>query len=121
VPESSDRRILIVDDEKHIKEILKEFLSFNGYETIVASNGMEALNILKDKSCGLLITDLNMPNMDGIELVRKIREFGASLTIIGMSSEDKEIEFLKAGANCFLLKPFDMHYLKFLVNVLLGE
>jgi len=121
VPEFLDKKILVVDDDKHIKELLKEFFSFNGYEIFEASNGIEALDILNEKSCSLLITDMNMPYMNGIELVQRIRSFDVSLPIIGMSCEDKETEFFHAGANCFLLKPFDIYYLKILVNLLLGE
>jgi len=121
MPKFLDKKILVVDDEKHIKELLKEFLSFNGYETIVASNGIEALEILKDKSCSLLITDMNMPYMDGIELVQRIRSFDISLPIIGMSCKDKETEFLNAGADYFLLKPFNIYHLKFIVNSILGK
>lgn len=121
VPEFLDKKILIVDDEKQIKELLSEIFSFNGYKTILASNGKEAVDILRDKSCGLLITDLNMPDMDGIELVRKIRSFDISLPIIGMSCKDKETEFLHAGADYFLLKPFNIYHLKFIVNSILGK
>jgi len=121
VPKFLDKKILVVEDEKHIKELLKEFLSFNGYETIVASNGIEALDILKDKPCSLLITDLNVPHMNGIELIQRIRSFDVSLPIIGMSCEDKEIELLNAGADYFLLKPFNIYHLKFILNSLLGQ
>ncbi len=121
MPEFLDKRILLVDDEKHIKELLKEFLFFNGYETIVASNGIEALDIIRNKSCSLLITGINMPYMSGIELVQRIRSFDISLPIIGMSCENKEIELLNAGADYFLLKPFNIYHLKFIVYSILGK
>ncbi|MEW6419902.1 MAG: response regulator [Nitrospirota bacterium] len=115
------KKVLIVDDNEHIRKLLSDFFSFSGYEVIMASNGKEALDILKDKACNLLITDLNMPEMDGIELVVKIRNFNISLPIIGMSFEDKESEFLKAGANYFLLKPFSIHHLRSIVSSIFGR
>ncbi len=115
------RQVLIVDDEEHIRNLLLDFFSSNGYKTIIASNGKEALEILKDKTCSLLITDFNMPEMDGIDLIEKIRNLNISLIIIGMSFGDKESEFLKAGANHFLSKPFHFHHLKSILHSLLGE
>jgi len=105
-------RVLIVDDGEPVRNLLADFFSFNGYEALTAGNGGEALEILEDTPCGLLITDLNMPGMDGIELVRKVRNLGIPLTIIGTSIYHKEVEFLRVGADFFLLKPFDFHYLK---------
>jgi two-component system capsular synthesis sensor histidine kinase RcsC len=72
--------------------------------------------MLKDTSFCLLITDLNMPVMNGIELVIKIRNLDISLPIIGMSVEDKKSKFLKAGADYFFLKPFSIHHLKSVIS-----
>ena len=112
MPDASDRKVLIVDDKEPFRRLLSDFFSFNGYEVIMASNGKEALDILKDKACSLLITDLNMPVMDGIKLVNKIRNLNISLPIIGMSFDDKKSEFLRAGADYFLVKPFSFQDLK---------
>ena len=60
-----------------------------------------------------------MPDMDGLELVQRIRSFDMSLPIIGMSCEDKEAQFLNAGADYFLLKPFNIDHLKFIVYSIL--
>lgn len=119
--ETLGRKVLIVDDKEDIRELLLDFFSFNGYEAIIASNGIEALDILKDKCYSLLITDLNMPDMDGIELVVKIRNLDIPLPIIGMSSDNKESEFLKAGADYFLLKPFYFQHLKSILYSIFGE
>jgi DNA-binding response OmpR family regulator len=110
--EPLDRKILIVDDEENIKKLLSDFFCFNGYEVVLASNGKEALDILEDKSFDLLITDLNMPVMDGIELVIRIRNLNILSPIVGMSNEDKKSEFLRAGADYFLSKPFGIHQLR---------
>lgn len=108
--------VLIVDDEEHIRNLLLDFFSSNGYKTIIASNGREALEILKDKTCSLLVTDFNMPEMDGINLIEKIRNLNMPLTVIGMSFGDKESEFLEAGADHFLSKPFHFHDIKNILN-----
>ena len=113
------RRVLIVDDKDYIRDILLDFFSFNGYEADTARNGGEALKILKEKPCSLLITDLNMPEMDGIELIRAVRNLDIPLTIIGMSLEDKKYEFFKAGADYFLVKPFNFLYLKSILSSML--
>lgn len=115
------KRVLIVDDSEHIRKLLSEFFSFNGYEVVAASNGREALDILEDRSCSLLIADLDMPVMDGIELVVKIRHLNMSLPIIGMSFEGKESTFLRAGADYFLSKPFSFHHLKSILYSIFGE
>lgn len=115
------KKVLIVDDEEHIRKLLSVFFLNNGYEVIMASNGREALDILKDSSCSLLITDLNMPQINGIELVNKIRNLHMSLPIIGMSFEDRKSKFLKAGANFFVLKPFNFNHLKSILHSIFGE
>lgn len=120
MPGASGKRVLIVDDNEHVRKLLLDFVSSNGYEVITACNGREALDILEDKSFSLLITDLNMPEMDGIELVVKIRNIDISLPIIGMSSDDKESEFLRAGTDYFLSKPFRIHHLEFILYSIFG-
>jgi DNA-binding response OmpR family regulator len=109
-------RVVIVDDEEIIRDLLADFFSFNGYKAITAGNGRDALKIIEGTPCALLITDLNMPGMDGIELVKKVRNLGIPLTIIGTSVYHKEDEFLSAGADFFLLKPFDFRYLENTLN-----
>jgi len=118
MPRSEDRTILIVADEEHIRRFLSEFFFFSGFKVILADSGIEALDILLNKSCNLLITDMDMAEMDGIELVVKIRNLGISLPIIGMSSTDKKTDFLSAGADYFLLKPFSIYDLKSLIHAL---
>ncbi|MBM4137254.1 MAG: response regulator [Nitrospira sp.] len=110
-----DKKILIVDDEEYIKKLLSDFFSFNGYETITASNGKEAMDMLMNRSYILLIIG-DIPEMDGIELIGKIRNINISLPIIGMSFEDKKSKFLRAGADYFLLKPFSLLHLKSIVS-----
>jgi len=113
------RKVLVVDDEENIRN-LSVFFSFHGYEAVSAGNGKEALDILKYKSCELVMTDMDMPEMNGLALVDTIRKLNIPVTIIGMSFQDKKSEFLKAGADYFLCKPFNFQHLKSILNAIQG-
>jgi len=116
-----ERRILIVDDKEAIRNLLLDFFSFYDYEAETAKNGGEALEMLKENLFSLLITDLDMPEMNGIELIRNVRNLAIPVIIIGMSLGDKESEFLKVGADYFLSKPFNFRYLKSILNFIFRE
>ena len=103
-------KILIVDDEKAIRESVSLVLSEEGYETEIASNGKEALKHLNEKDFEVMITDLKMPEMDGIELIKKSLKIcpGTSVIIItAHASVESAIEALRIGAFDYILKPFD--------------
>lgn len=110
------KRVLLVDDNEFIRTALVDFFSFNGCEAFTAREGGEALGILQEKQFNLLITDLDMPLMNGIELIRAVRDLNMPITIIGMSGEDNRGVFLKAGADYYLSKPFDFNHLKSILN-----
>ncbi len=106
-PESP--RILIVDDERVIREILSDFLSLEGYLVRTVEDGVEALKELQRRSYNLVISDLKMPNMGGLELIEKITEQAIPvLTVImtGFGTVETAIEAMKRGAYDYLLKPF---------------
>ena len=115
-PESSDyvltadtARILVVDDEKVIREILADFLSMEGYVVHTVEDGVAALEELKQRSYNLVISDLKMPNMGGLELLAKITEESIPvLTVImtGFGTVETAIEAMKKGAYDYILKPF---------------
>lgn len=117
---TAGRQILVVDDDENIRNLLSAFFSLHGYEAASAGNGKEALDTLKNKSCGLVMTDLDMPEMNGLELVDAIRKLNIPVTIIGMSFQDKKPEFLRAGADYFLCKPFNFQHLQSILNSLQG-
>ena len=103
-------KILIVDDEKAIRESVSLVLSEEGYETEIASNGSEALNLLNDQDYDVLITDLKMPEMDGIELIKKSLKICPQTSVIiitAHASVESAIEALRIGAFDYILKPFD--------------
>lgn len=106
-PESP--RILVVDDEKVIREILSDFLTMEGYVVRTVEDGAEALKELQKRSYNLVISDLKMPNMGGLELIEKVTEQQIPvLTVImtGFGTVETAIEAMKKGAYDYILKPF---------------
>ena len=100
--------ILVVDDEPQITRVLRTSLSAQGYDIRIANSGEMALEIMKDWSPNLIITDLSMPTVDGIELCRKVRAV-SQVPIVVLSVRDKEqqkVEALDAGADDYVTKPF---------------
>jgi two-component system KDP operon response regulator KdpE len=104
------RNILVVDDEPQITRVLKTALTSLGYGTRVAGDGDEAVQIMKEWSPDLVITDLRMPNMDGLALCRHIRA-QSRIPIIVLSvrgEEHTKVEALDSGADDYVTKPFNM-------------
>jgi two-component system KDP operon response regulator KdpE len=107
------RRILVVDDETQITRVLRTTLSSQGYDIRVANDGETALEIMKDWTPDLIITDLSMPNMDGLELCRRLRS-GTQIPIIVLSVRGEErtkVQALDAGADDYVTKPFGIEEL----------
>src|SRR5580658_2976184 len=107
------KHILVVDDESQITRVLRTSLSSHGYDIRVANDGETALEIMKDWSPDLVITDLSMPNMDGLELCRRLRA-GTQIPIIVLSVREEEktkVEALDAGADDYVTKPFGIEEL----------
>ncbi len=102
-------RILVVDDERVIREILSDFLTMEGYIVRTVEDGVEALKELQRRSYNLVISDLKMPNMSGLELIQKITDQQIPvLTVImtGFGTVETAIEAMKQGAYDYILKPF---------------
>jgi two-component system KDP operon response regulator KdpE len=103
-------RILIVDDERQITRVLRTSLQSSGYEVSVANNGLEAFELFKSLSPDLIVTDLAMPEMDGIELTRAVRRVNET-PIIVLSVREQEtmkVAALDEGADDYVTKPFSM-------------
>ncbi|MDH3798456.1 MAG: sigma-54 dependent transcriptional regulator [Desulfobacterales bacterium] len=102
--------ILIVDDEKNYLTILSALLEDEGFEVLTAPGGSEALEIHKSSDLDLILTDMKMPKMDGIELLENIKENDPDLPVIMMTAHgtvDKAVEAIQKGAFTYVLKPFD--------------
>ena len=103
-------RILIVDDELIIRDSLKEWLEIEGFTVDMAASGQEALDHLSQQPYQLMLLDLKMPGMDGVEVLQKTREEYADLSVIIMTAYatvETAVEAMKIGALDYLVKPFD--------------
>jgi len=100
--------ILVIDDEKQIRSLLEITLSANGYKVILSANGKEGLVDAATQHPSLILLDLGLPDMDGQEILKKLREWYQKPIIIlsVRDSEDEIIKALDSGANDFLAKPF---------------
>jgi signal transduction histidine kinase len=106
--------ILIVDDERDIRQLLREMLTLEGHEVTDAPNGAEALARLREASFDLVVTDVRMPNLSGMELLRRVRELSPSTEVIvatAYAELDTAIECMRAGAFDLLRKPFNLQEL----------
>lgn len=104
------KRILVIDDEPQIKRMLRTSLQSSGYEVILAANGLEGLAEFEKHQPDLVITDLAMPEMNGLELTQAVRRI-ASTPIIVLSVRDTDVMKISAldqGADDYLTKPFSM-------------
>ena len=111
--------ILIVDDEKNYPLVLSAVLQDEGFETMTANSGEEALDIIEHSDVDLVLTDMKMPKMDGIELLEKIKLEDAELPVIMMTAHgtvEKAVEAMQKGAYNYILKPFDNDQLVVYVN-----
>jgi len=111
--------ILIVDDEKNYPLVLSAVLQDEGFETMTANSGDEALDIIEHSDVDLVLTDMKMPKMDGIELLEKIKLEDAELPVIMMTAHgtvEKAVEAMQKGAYNYILKPFDNDQLVVYVN-----
>jgi len=105
------KKIMIVDDSNAIRQSLAFTLKSVGYEVVEASNGVDALKIMKEHSIGLFISDINMPEMDGITLLKKIKEdkdynHTPVIMLTTEASGDMINEGKEAGAKAWMIKPF---------------
>ncbi len=106
------KRVLAVDDSKTMRDMVSFTLKGAGYEVLVANDGEHALSVLGDEKVNLVITDVNMPNMDGISLVRAVRGHPVhrSTPILVLTTEgdaSKKNEGREAGATGWIVKPFE--------------
>ncbi len=106
--------VLIIDDEKSIRRTLREILEYENYKVEEAADGLEGLSVLSQKSFDVVLLDVKMPKMDGLEVLSKIMEMNAELPVImisGHSTIDTAVEAVKKGAYDFVAKPMDLNRL----------
>lgn len=115
----SDFRILFVDDEEEILSIVKQYLSGHGYQVTVSDNGAKALALAREKVFDIIFTDLKMPEVGGLDLLRAVKETSPETEVIiltGYGTVDSAVEALKLGSYDYLQKPIEFERLKLLID-----
>ena len=104
-------RVLVADDENSVREALRRALVLEGYEVDLASGGMEALASVASGRSDVMVLDVLMPDLDGLEVCRRLRKQGDRIPILMLTARDAvadRVEGLEAGADDYLVKPFDL-------------
>ena len=114
-------RILVVEDEKHLNRIISEAVEDEGYSVDSCYNGLESLEYLECADYDVIILDIMMPKMNGLELVRRLRDRGDSTPVLFLTARDAvadRVEGLESGGDYYLTKPFDFQELMAVVRVM---
>lgn len=114
--------VLVVDDEVAVADLLEDALTLGGYQTLRAANGMEALRLVREKSPDLLLLDINMPLMNGFEVLERLRERGNDTPVLFLTARDDrddELHGLQLGADDYVTKPFGVDELILRVQAVL--
>lgn len=107
-------RILVVEDEQKISRVLQLELDYEGYKTTVASNGKQALEYIEKEEWGLILLDIMIPELSGLEVLRRIRRQGNETPVILLTARDEvydKVNGLDLGANDYITKPFQIEEL----------
>src|SRR6266705_2562 len=121
-PQAADRRpprILVVDDERSMRELLAIVLRREGYEVLLAENGRAAIDLLEREPVDLLISDIKMPDLSGVDVLRAAKAIDQDILgimITAFASTDTAVEAMRLGACDYLSKPFDVDLLKMKVR-----
>lgn len=117
------RRILIVDDEEKIREVLREYAEFEGYDVYEAEDGFKAIEIAKKENFSLIIMDIMMPRLDGFSAVKEIRKF-SNVPVLMLSARSEEYDKLfgfELGIDDYVVKPFSPKEVMARVNAILSR
>ena len=111
--------ILIIDDEKSMREFLSIMLEKEGYRTIAIDNGNDALKFIKDNDYDLIITDIKMPKITGIDILREsmtLHQNTPVIMITAFASTEVAVEAMKLGAHDYITKPFNVDEIKIIIK-----
>ena len=116
---SAERKTLVVDDEEEVRDTLYNVLKNLDYQPRVAASGKEALQILKNEKIDVVLSDLYMPEMDGIELLKKVRIEDSKVVFVMITAHptiETAVEAIKKGAYDYLTKPFHIEEVRLKIN-----
>lgn len=119
-------KILVVDDEVKECELLRRFFEKKGYTVITSNNGMDAIEKVQNESPDIMLLDIKMPGMDGVEVLKCVREFNKKIGILMVTAvmdEDIAKSAMKLGADEYITKPIDLEHLEMhvLVDLIMRE
>ena len=112
-------RILVVDDEEKMRRLLEMSLKNMGHEVVMAADGVEALTSCDEAPFDLILTDLKMPRMDGLQLLRTLRDRGEEVPVIVLTAFgtiETAVEAMKLGASDYIIRPFEMETVELAVT-----
>jgi DNA-binding NtrC family response regulator len=121
---SEAHSILVVDDELLIRDLLYDFFHSQGWEIVLAENGEKALKIIDSQKVDLVLTDLKMPDMDGMTLTKQLRETHPEIPVVvmtGYPSVDSAVEALRNKVVDYIVKPFNINRLYKVVESQINE
>ena len=107
--------ILVVDDESDVRDLLSKFLTRRGYEVDTASDGLAAIEAIRNTHPDIVLLDIRLPKIDGLSVLQQVRDEGGNTAIItmsGIADEDTARKSLELGAADFITKPFNLPYLE---------
>ena len=122
--DSKDKHILVVDDEPDTRWIFRDILQSEGYKVSTANSGEEAIDIVEKEDIDLIIMDVMLPGIDGLETYRWIKKMGANLPVImitGHASMSKAMEAIKLGVVDYITKPLKNEYIIKLIELALSD
>ena len=115
----NNKTILIIDDEKGVGDILKKILTKEGYNVYAVTKGKDGLNLVSEKDVHLIILDIKMPGMDGVEVLQKVKKIKKEVIVIMLTAYgtlSTAREAMKLGAYDYITKPFDNEFVKAMVK-----
>ena len=112
------KSLLIVDDEEGVRRVLREFFKRKRFDVFEAESGEQALQLIRSKNVSVVLLDMKMPGMDGLETLKKLLEINPKIGVVmatAVQDDEKIKEAIGLGAYSYVLKPFDFTYLEFVV------